>query len=321
MSDFPQGPDWWQASDLKWYPPQPSTPPPAPATPPIGLSSPPDPSTRAAFEAPPAAPQAPWGQQPPAPGTGQPTAGPPTAGPAGAQAPWSGQPPAYPQAPQYGGAGNVTVKKKSKLPWVLGIFALVVLLGVGGCLALISATTSAIDEELSNNDATVITPDGSVVEPGSSGGGAGSQEDALPIGSEVDLGNGWRIKVNSADVSPGATALVEQANTFNEPPEPGKRYIIVNLSATLTSSENSEPKSPWLELDYAVFGSDGVERSSSDTFAVAPDPALDELAELMVGATATGNVVFAVGAEETDLMLRVEPMFSFDDTHTWIALG
>lgn len=23
MSDFPQGPDWWQASDYKWYPPQP----------------------------------------------------------------------------------------------------------------------------------------------------------------------------------------------------------------------------------------------------------------------------------------------------------
>lgn len=23
MSDSPQGPDWWQASDYKWYPPQP----------------------------------------------------------------------------------------------------------------------------------------------------------------------------------------------------------------------------------------------------------------------------------------------------------
>ena len=23
MSDIPQAPDWWQASDGKWYPPQP----------------------------------------------------------------------------------------------------------------------------------------------------------------------------------------------------------------------------------------------------------------------------------------------------------
>lgn len=29
MSDAPQGPGWWQASDGKWYPPQP-TPPEAP---------------------------------------------------------------------------------------------------------------------------------------------------------------------------------------------------------------------------------------------------------------------------------------------------
>jgi len=30
MSDYSQGPGWWQASDGKWYPPQPPTPPPSP---------------------------------------------------------------------------------------------------------------------------------------------------------------------------------------------------------------------------------------------------------------------------------------------------
>ncbi len=39
MSDTPQGPGWWQASDGQWYPPeqapaQPATPPPAPSVPP-----------------------------------------------------------------------------------------------------------------------------------------------------------------------------------------------------------------------------------------------------------------------------------------------
>lgn len=34
MSDFSQGPGWWQASDGKWYPPQPTTPPGMLPTPP-----------------------------------------------------------------------------------------------------------------------------------------------------------------------------------------------------------------------------------------------------------------------------------------------
>jgi hypothetical protein len=33
MSDTPQDPTWWQASDGKWYPPQPATPPPPPPEP------------------------------------------------------------------------------------------------------------------------------------------------------------------------------------------------------------------------------------------------------------------------------------------------
>lgn len=34
MSDAPQGPGWWQASDGKWYPPQPAAAPPPTAPPP-----------------------------------------------------------------------------------------------------------------------------------------------------------------------------------------------------------------------------------------------------------------------------------------------
>lgn len=38
MSDVPQGPGWWQASDQKWYPPEafPGAPQPSPAGPPPG---------------------------------------------------------------------------------------------------------------------------------------------------------------------------------------------------------------------------------------------------------------------------------------------
>ena len=57
MSDSSQGPGWWQASDGKWYPPQPAAsvaPPPPPPAPPPGpqWGAPPAPQ----WGAPPAAP-------------------------------------------------------------------------------------------------------------------------------------------------------------------------------------------------------------------------------------------------------------------------
>jgi len=75
MSDYPEGPGWWQASDQKWYPPE-SFPSDAPAQPP--------PATPPSFEQPPAAEQPPG--MPPGPGI------PPAPGAAG-----------YPGAPGYPG--------------------------------------------------------------------------------------------------------------------------------------------------------------------------------------------------------------------------
>jgi hypothetical protein len=46
MSDTQENPDWWQASDGKWYPPQDATPPPAAPTPPPpgAMGTPPPPA-------------------------------------------------------------------------------------------------------------------------------------------------------------------------------------------------------------------------------------------------------------------------------------
>jgi hypothetical protein len=42
MSDTSQGPDWWLASDGKWYPPQPPPPPPLTLSPPLNVEQLPD---------------------------------------------------------------------------------------------------------------------------------------------------------------------------------------------------------------------------------------------------------------------------------------
>lgn len=88
MSDAPQGPGWWQASDGRWYPPQPTPPPaPAPTPPPYGAVPTPPPGTPLGTPAPPS-----YGPTtaPPA-SYGPPTSPPPPPGFAGGPVPPAGK--------------------------------------------------------------------------------------------------------------------------------------------------------------------------------------------------------------------------------------
>jgi hypothetical protein len=99
MSDVPQGPEWWQASDGRWYaPPRPGAAPP----PPPGYGP------------------------PPVPGYGPP--------------PGFGPPPGYiPRPPSSSSGTNVLV-------WVLVAIGVVVLLGMGACVALVVAVGEAAED-------------------------------------------------------------------------------------------------------------------------------------------------------------------------------
>jgi len=152
MSDTPQGPDWWQASDDKWYPPPrpempgedatavaPTTAPPGgPVGPPTG---------------PPTGP--PSGGFPPAgpPSGGFPPAGPPSGGfPGAGPSPYGGMPPAGPQP----GAQN-------KTPLYIAIGVVVAALIVGLVVVLSGGdddegeTTSSTDTTAEPTDPTTDT--------------------------------------------------------------------------------------------------------------------------------------------------------------------
>lgn len=104
MSDTPQGPGWWLASDGKWYPPQPTAPPPAPtapiapAVPPAGYGPPPQPNL------------------PPPPGYG-----------------------AFPVSQVKSGMSGC-------LKAFLIVLAIVVVLGLGSCVLLVSRADDIVDE-------------------------------------------------------------------------------------------------------------------------------------------------------------------------------
>jgi len=194
---------------------------------------------------------------------------------------------------------------------------------VGACAIFVLAATDAVNEEIQDNEASVVSPGDTGATGADPGGfeGAGSCDAPVAVGTEVALGNGWRVKVVSADLGPDANDKVAAANEFNDPPEAGMRFVIIKLSASYDGRDDTATESPFMGTTYSLFGSASVERSESDSFATAPEPVLDSSAELAAGGVAVGNVVIQVGADETNLVMRMTPGFSFDSTEAWLALG
>ncbi len=209
-------------------------------------------------------------------------------------------------------------KNNNVLVIVLSVLGVLLLLGVGGCVAVVALVGRAVDQGVNDlqdqvddygeNNAEVVGSN----DPGN----AGTQADPLPLGTEVDLANGWYVRVNSADLD--ADAAVAAAAEFNEEPSTGSRYIVVNLTAAFQGNEEGGPEAPG--LIESVFGSDGVEHNSYENFATPPDPRFDASAELVQGSEVTGNLVFEVGDDETDLVMRVQPLYLFDSSEAWFSL-
>jgi hypothetical protein len=170
MSDTPQGPDWWQASDDKWYPPPRPEMPGDPATvaaPSGGMTAPNGPPL--------GPPMAPPGGFPPGPGgaySGGPSGGFPPAAPAGSygvpsgpQAPGSGQN----KAPLYVAIGAVAVA-------LIVIIAVVVSSGGDDDDPTTSPTTQQTPTSAGDPGTTAATTD-----PGSGGGSGSSAVDGLEV--------------------------------------------------------------------------------------------------------------------------------------------
>lgn len=124
MSDTPQGPGWWLASDGRYYPPQPPAPPSAPPTAPPTAAAPPEP--------------------------GQPWAPPPQGPPA--QAP---PPQGTPVPPPRSGGGSTAALV------VIGVVVLMAVVGVIGAAVLIFARAGSSDEDAAPATTTTITDDAS----------------------------------------------------------------------------------------------------------------------------------------------------------------
>ena len=136
----------------------------------------------------------------------------------------------------------------------------------------------------------------------------GTRANPFPIGTELSTDE-WTVVINSVDLD--ATEAVLAENEFNDPPQDGNVFILINLTATYTGTD-PDGAMPWAHIEYVSAGGNTFDSLSFDSFAVAPDP-FDSFATLYEGASTSGNIVLQVPAEgvaEGVLAVDVDPFSS-----------
>lgn len=133
---------------------------------------------------------------------------------------------------------------------------------------------------------------------GSGNADQGTRDNPVPIGTLISGGE-YDVTINSVVLD--ATEQITAANPFNDPPDAGSVYALVNATVTYTGDESGF--AAFVAIDFVT--STGEVRTSTDKFVVPPDPTLG-LDELYNGGTATGNIGIQIPADGQGL-LRVRP--------------
>jgi len=152
--------------------------------------------------------------------------------------------------------------------------------------SFVEGVSQAIDD--STPRAEVVTGDSD----GDDSSDRGTRENPLPIGTTITIGPAaapeWEVTVGPVILD--ATAEVLAANQFNDEPEEGFQYALINLDVTYIGESTG---TPWLDLSVSYVGADSVTYLSSDTYAVAPD-SLNDINELFPGGSASGKKAIAI---------------------------
>lgn len=133
---------------------------------------------------------------------------------------------------------------------------------------------------------------------GSAGGQVGTRDNPAALGSTISSDE-FDVVVNSVNLN--GTDEVLAANQFNDKPEEGFAYAVINLTITYKGDDSSY--AAMVGVSYVT--SSGTVITGADTMAVAPDPSLG-LDEMYNGGSVTGNMVLSIPTDG-DGLLRVRP--------------
>ncbi len=209
---------------------------------------------------------------------------------------WAGVQPVAPYAPYPGQpAAYLAPSRRSWLVWAIPVTVLVLAaLGLGLGLGLTrghddngtavsnrTTTTRPGTVTTTSEDSTITTATATVA--------AGTREDPIPLGQEVQMGN-WKVKVAGATLD--ATQAVLAGSSANDKPAAGFQYVLVELRAT---NAGSGPDNYYSNALWTFVGSGGATFGSSSE--IAPNDLYDA-PDAPPGGTASGNVLFVVDSDQ-----------------------
>ncbi|HCG45872.1 hypothetical protein [Corynebacterium flavescens] len=120
-----------------------------------------------------------------------------------------------------------------------------------------------------------------------------SRENPLPMGSTIEDEN-WSVTINSVNFDGDYVIMAE--NAANPAPDPGKQYILVNITVTLKADIPNGSKAdipngskPMADVEYVA--TDGTTSNPYDKI-IALDSAFKNTATVYQGGSITGDLIF-----------------------------
>lgn len=144
---------------------------------------------------------------------------------------------------------------------------------------------------------------------------AGTRDDPIPIGTAVDLGDGWEIVV--LDVVPDATNIILRENMFNNPPTAGNQFFLARVRAKY-SGEDSDTFGGSYRL-RAVGPSSVGYSTFQNSPGVIPDLLPDS--EVFSGGVIEGNIGWEVKSSDASSLVMYDSPISFGDNEDRIYMA
>ena len=170
----------------------------------------------------------------------------------------------------------------------------------------------------SGDGATTTTVEAGTTIPVVTGAGDAAagveRSNPVEIGAYGAIGD-WVVRVTNVDAD--ATSAVLAASEFNEAPDPGQQYVMVDLEAAYAGGDVG---TFWFDVSWSAVGPAGVVYESFDASCGTLPSDLSYGGELWPGGVLEGQLCFAVDASDAaELELFFDEGFS-DDTRRYFAL-
>jgi hypothetical protein len=179
---------------------------------------------------------------------------------------------------------------------------------VVGFVVFFAVVANSFSEALGGTDSSITQPSSSASAKGSqsepASGKIGTRSNPAAIGAQIKS-NDYTITINSVNLN--GTDAVMAANEFNDQPDSGTAYAVINATVTYTGKDSGNTS----VIGIAYVTASGNVLNTYDKLVIGPDPQLDGQ-ELYSGASATGNVVLQVPVGDNGL-IRVRPGLIADE--------